>query len=72
MKEHDLKAHETTGKFVLSYILILTFYITGEKTKIFLNQRLRSTSTPRSNQKKGVSWDVTPCGSCKNRRFGGI
>jgi hypothetical protein len=22
--------------------------------------------------KKGVSWDVTPSGSCKNRRFGGL
>jgi hypothetical protein len=21
--------------------------------------------------KKGIFWDVTPCGSCKNRRFGG-
>jgi hypothetical protein len=21
--------------------------------------------------KKSVFWDVTPCGSCKNRRFGG-
>jgi hypothetical protein len=21
--------------------------------------------------KNGVVWDVTPCGSCKNRRFGG-
>jgi hypothetical protein len=21
--------------------------------------------------KIGVFWDVTPCGSCKNRRFGG-
>jgi hypothetical protein len=21
--------------------------------------------------KKGVFWDVTPCGSCKNRSFGG-
>jgi hypothetical protein len=21
--------------------------------------------------KSGVIWDVTPCGSCKNRRFGG-
>jgi hypothetical protein len=21
--------------------------------------------------KKGVFWDVTPCGSCKNRRAGG-
>jgi hypothetical protein len=23
------------------------------------------------NVKNGVFWDVTPCGSCKNRRFGG-
>jgi hypothetical protein len=22
--------------------------------------------------KNGVFWDVTPCGSCKNRRFGGF
>jgi phospholipid N-methyltransferase len=22
--------------------------------------------------KNGVFWDVTPCGSCKNRRFGGV
>jgi hypothetical protein len=21
--------------------------------------------------KNGVFWDVTPCGSCRNRRFGG-
>jgi hypothetical protein len=21
--------------------------------------------------KNGILWDVTPCGSCKNRRFGG-
>jgi hypothetical protein len=23
------------------------------------------------SKKNGVFWDVTPCGSCKNRRFGG-
>jgi hypothetical protein len=22
-------------------------------------------------KKQGVFWDVTPCGSCKNQRFGG-
>jgi hypothetical protein len=22
------------------------------------------------NEKNGVFWDVTPCGSCKNQRFG--
>jgi hypothetical protein len=31
---------------------------------------------PEANKRKvklknGVFWDVTPCGSCKNRRFGG-
>jgi hypothetical protein len=24
------------------------------------------------NMKNGVFWDATPCGSCKNRRFGGL
>jgi hypothetical protein len=24
-----------------------------------------------SAMKNGVFWDVAPCGSCKNRRFGG-
>jgi hypothetical protein len=27
--------------------------------------------TEISNRKNGVFWDVTPCGYCKNRRFGG-
>jgi hypothetical protein len=22
-------------------------------------------------EKNGIFWDVMPCGSCKNRRFGG-
>jgi hypothetical protein len=26
---------------------------------------------PLSIKKNGLFWDVTPCGSCKNRRFGG-
>jgi hypothetical protein len=26
---------------------------------------------PAVTMKNGVFWDVTPCGSCKNRRFGG-
>jgi hypothetical protein len=25
----------------------------------------------REKLKNGVFWDVTPCGSCKNRHFGG-
>jgi hypothetical protein len=27
--------------------------------------------TTKITLKNGVFWDVTPCGSCKNRRFGG-
>jgi hypothetical protein len=29
------------------------------------------TSSQISVSKNGVFWDATPCGSCKNRRFGG-
>jgi hypothetical protein len=37
---------------------------------------LRTASHPRvhcksQDKKNGVFWDVTPCGPCKNRRFGG-
>jgi hypothetical protein len=28
--------------------------------------------TNQAGTTNGVFWDVTPCGSCKNRRFGGI
>jgi hypothetical protein len=34
------------------------------------NSKYRS-GTGCSNFKNGVFWVVTPCGSCKNRRFGG-
>jgi hypothetical protein len=33
--------------------------------------QLRDEALSRPMLKKGVFWDVTPCGSCKNRRFGG-
>jgi hypothetical protein len=29
------------------------------------------TNKQRNSLKNGVFWVVTPCGSCKNRRFGG-
>jgi hypothetical protein len=28
-------------------------------------------ATKKNKIRNGVFWDVTPCGSCKNRRFGG-
>jgi hypothetical protein len=39
------------------YIWILSSDLTNMKQKYYL--------------KNGVFWVVTPCGSCKNRRFGG-
>jgi hypothetical protein len=33
--------------------------------------RVRFEAFTTVNMKNGVFWDVTPCGSCKNRRFGG-
>jgi hypothetical protein len=27
---------------------------------------------PAVTKKNAISWDVTPCGSCKNRHFGGM
>jgi hypothetical protein len=32
------------------------------------DRRLKPSTLPPKN---GVFWVVTPCGSCKNRRFGG-
>jgi hypothetical protein len=40
--------------------------IRGNRT--FVSFRLHCHSDPEKN---GVFWDVTQCGSCKNRRFGG-
>jgi hypothetical protein len=31
----------------------------------------QSSPLQRDHLKNGVFWDLTPCGSCKNRRFGG-
>jgi hypothetical protein len=39
-----------------------TMYIRNVRFEVFMAVTM----------KKGVFWDVTPCGSCKNRRFGGI
>jgi hypothetical protein len=41
------------------------FFVTLDGAIIFVPMKAGS------EMKKGVFWDVTPCGSCKNRRFGG-
>jgi hypothetical protein len=39
-------------------------------TQIHISHKI-PLKTNKTNQKNGVFWDVTPCGSCKNQRFGG-
>jgi hypothetical protein len=42
------------------------------KTQFVLDRRhVRFEVFTAVTMKNGVLWDVTPCGSCKNRRFGG-
>jgi hypothetical protein len=36
-----------------------------------MNEFVRFEVFTAVTMKNGVFWDVTPCGSCKNRRFGG-
>jgi hypothetical protein len=40
---------------------LTNFTVLGVKFEVFTAVTMKS----------GVFWDVTPCGSCKNRRFGG-
>jgi hypothetical protein len=42
--------------------------VNDEKGNIEVRKNPRKTT---HNLKNGVFWDVMPCGSCKNRRFGG-
>jgi hypothetical protein len=53
------------------------FTITGLKFVVFFrdcwNDEIKDEEKGRSFRvlKNAVFWDVTPCGSCRNRRFGG-
>jgi hypothetical protein len=44
------------------------FIVTAEKTSDLINTNKIKINP---NLKNGVFWVVTPCGFCKNRRFGG-
>jgi hypothetical protein len=61
----------------------LQYEIKGERHKIRNRRKMKITERIGTKKlerkmegksaklKNGVFWDVTPCGSCKNRRFGG-
>jgi hypothetical protein len=42
-----------------------------EYLKDKINELARNIKNKSITMKNGSFWDVTPCGSCKNRRFGG-
>jgi hypothetical protein len=48
-------------KYVDKYTFYLTAHISGVRFEVFTAVTMRN----------GVFWDVTPSGSCKNRRLGG-
>jgi hypothetical protein len=59
---------------------LLTFDFQGTTRRYILENRIphnqcyeyvRFEVFTAVTMKNGVFWDVTPCGSCKNRRFGG-
>jgi hypothetical protein len=52
----------------MNKIHLLKCYIKFQVQKF----RVRFEVVTAVTMKNGISWDVTPCGSCKNRRFGGI
>jgi hypothetical protein len=59
----DTGEHECTGEITSLYHLV-----------VIVVQGLSNDPTNKTNSvalKNGVFWDVTPCGSCKNRRFVG-
>jgi hypothetical protein len=71
--------HKTKFIFIFLTSLLCYVFVTPwlSKTSAFwlsLNtsgQNVRSEVFTAVTMKNGVFWDVTPCGSCKNRRFEG-
>jgi hypothetical protein len=48
------------------------FTLIPPNTGMYQSEQMAShSSKPQTQLKNGVFWDVAPCGSCKNRRFGG-
>jgi hypothetical protein len=54
-----------------SHFSILTINVPGCSVEMVQVMMKTAVETPNLTLKNGVFWDVTPCGSCKNRRFGG-
>jgi hypothetical protein len=67
---HSVLSAESVGYTALvCYTLNLRFIFHSLRKEF---SSVRSEVITAVTTKNGVFWDVTPCGSCKNRRFGGI
>jgi hypothetical protein len=63
----------TNVSFIINDIseFILCSWVRVNGYMYHLSQVVRFEVFTAVTMKNGVFWDVTPCGSCKNRRFGG-
>jgi hypothetical protein len=70
------KDYHDMGKRDAAYDILLKIYrlIDPNANKEAVVKKINTFRINYIREKKlknGVFWDVTPCGSCKNRRFGG-
>jgi hypothetical protein len=67
--------HNTVELEVVIWLLVSLFHPLAAYVGVSCNHYYKQLNTlyvsAQYNLKNGVFWDVTPCGSCKNRRFGG-
>jgi hypothetical protein len=68
-----IKTHELAGpaKWQLTLTNDQSNAVAQAISRRLLTVRARVRAWVNTYGKNGVFWDVTPCGSCKNRRFGG-
>jgi hypothetical protein len=62
-----------SAKVLLKYLSgsLITYVFSLNIIKLINNSVVRIEVFTAVTMKNGVFWVVTPCGSCKNRRFGG-
>jgi hypothetical protein len=67
------KENIAQGKYYVYWKLakIYIFYVVSALTHATEGRSLETFLTLKVEKKKAVFWDVTPCGSCKKRCFGG-
>jgi hypothetical protein len=60
--------------YIMAFLFQKEYRFSGENMELIITLRyiiVRFEVFTAVTMKNGVFWAVTPCGSCKNRRFGG-